>query len=720
MWPYVIGGLVLAGVYSIATLGLILTYTSSRVFNFAHGAIAFFLAIFFHWLAVDHGWNPKLAGAFVVLVCAPLFGLFLWWALFRRLTEATSTIRLVSTIGLWVALPAIGRILFVGREEIFDRTGVGPTPAASWIRVAGTVIDSDEFLVLLVSVVVAVSMTIVLRYTPYGLQVRATVDSPRMAGISGINTNVVSAGSWMIGTTLAGAAGVLLAPLKGYQELNFTPLVLAMFAAAVIARFHSLVMGVVGCLLIGMTQSFIPSKWVRDDFLYRVLPDQSQDVLISKLPDSVPFILLLIFLLCYRGVDRERFAVDTRAAATDGPPPTARDLDGWRRFRTPAILILIVLLAPVPLAGRWEAIIAKGLAVGIAFLSYTIVAGEGGMVSLCQVAFAGIGGAMTAQLATNDSWTWLPQVNGLLAIFLAALIVVPFGLLVALPSLRLGELYLAMATLAFAVLTQNLFFQSASINNFDGGVKVPRPHVFGVDFKGDTPFYYLLVVLFVLAAILVMNVKRSTTGLNLAATRSSEIATATLGISVVRNRLIAFGVSSFLAAFAGGLSVTYVGIALPAREFDALIGVVWLAIAVTWGVRSVAGALLAGLSFALFPQIFAEFEWFILVLFGLIMLGIRSNVRRVVVQRIALALWALFWLGAFLVWNGNLSEVPLIADSIREIPTTLFGLGAIGLAKEPRGIVYDVAHRSRAGRAERAARRSAGPSSADEPEMVMP
>ena len=132
-------------------------------------------------------------------------------------------------------------------------------------------------------------------------------------------------------------------------------------------------------------------------------------------------------------------------------------------------------------------------------------------------------------------------------------------------------------------------------------MEVPRPKGFG----DDLPFYYLLVGCFVVVALLVRNVKRSTTGLELDAMRSSEPASATLGISIVRSKLVAFGLSAFIAGIGGALFATYSERATP-QQFSVLIGVVWLAVVVTWGVRSIAGALLAGLSFARFPQLVSQ------------------------------------------------------------------------------------------------------------------
>ena len=311
----------------------------------------------------------------------------------------------------------------------------------------------------------------------------------------------------------------------------------------------------------------------------------------------------------------------------------------WRRLLPVAILLIGVIAAPFFLSGLWEGIVAKGLAFAIAFLSYTIVTGEGGMISLCQITFVGVAAALAADFATNHGMAVL------VAIPLAALIVVPVGLIAALPSLRVGDLYLALATLAFAVLVESTYFELPSVNNFDQGVPVPRPQGFG----DDRPFYYLLVA----GASSSSPWSSATSNGRPRASNSKPCAranpaAATLGISVARSKLVAFGISAFVAGLGGALFATYSERATP-QQFSVLLGVVWLAVVVTWGVRSIAGALLAGLTFAIFPQLAAE----------------------------------------------HLSGAWL------ELPTVLFGLGAIGLAAANCGVIHQIVN----GRRERKQKR---------------
>jgi branched-chain amino acid transport system permease protein len=638
---YIVAGIVVGSVYALATLGLVLTYTTSRIFNFAQGAMAFFIAVTFYEATVSWGWNPHVAGVLAIFVFSPLLGLFLWAVVFRRLSEAPSSVRLVSTIGLSVALPALAAILYPDTASAVLQPSMLWSPAHQY-TIFGVHVDSNQVAVVVTAVLMAVLLVVLLRATPYGLSVRAAVDSRPLAGASGVNAAFVTAVSWMIGTMLAGAAGVLLGALRGFTIIQFTLLLLGSFAAVVVARMHSLTLAFAGSLGIGLLQELSASQQFQHFLQHFASP--TNPILLGIRP-SIPFIVMLVVLLVYNGLQEERFAIDTRALAQRVPELVApADQRRWRRLVPPAVCLVGVLIAPELVNGLWLAIFASGLALAIAFLSYVVVTGDGGMISLCQITFAGIAAALTAQFATNHN------VPVLLAVLIGAIVVVPIGMIAALPSLRLGSLYLALATLAFSQLVQNTYFQTPRISNFGQGVAVPRPG----GLVGDRAFYYLLVVLFVAVALLVRNLERSTTGLNLAAMRSSETATATLGINIVWAKFVAFGLSAFIAGIGGGLYASYAG-AANMNQFDALIGAVWLAVVVTWGVRSITGALLAGLSFTIVPQLVTD----------------HLSGR---------------WLN---------------------LPTLLFGLGAIALAREPRGIIYDAASRRRERRRKRVDRRVA-------------
>ena len=188
----------------------------------------------------------------------------------------------------------------------------------------------------------------------------------------------------------------------------------------------------------------------------------------------------------------------------------------------------------------------------------------------------------------------------------------PFGLLIALPSLRIGDLYLAMLTIGFALVIEQLVWIRPEYDNGGLGLTFAKP--FGLQFTGESTFlvtladrtwmYLIVALVFGVLALLVVNLKRATTGLVFASIRSSETASSTTGISIVRAKLVIFAVSSFVAGLGGALYASTAG-TVTAGSFTVIIGIVWLAIVVTWGVRSVVGALLAGMIYAIAPTCLA-------------------------------------------------------------------------------------------------------------------
>jgi len=550
---------------------------------------------------------------------------------------------------------------------------------ADVFHVLGVAINEDQAAVLLSGVIVAVGLTALMRWTPIGLMARATVDSPRTAQISGVNTTAVTAASWMLGTALAGFAGVLLSPssILGLSETQFTLLLVASFAAAVVGRLTSLPMTFAGAMLIGLIQG------LAKDFL----PDDG--VLAEGFQPSIPFIVMLGCLLLYQGLGREKFDAELRSGPAEEEMPAPPSPTGWRAAVGPLAVAVALFSVPLFLDDFWIGVVSQGAALAVLFLTFTIATGEAGLLSLCQVTLAGIGAFATVKLATESGW---PLGIALLA---GAVIAVPLGMLVAALSLRLGDLYLALATLAFGLLTQNLVFAREDFTNFGAGISVDRPVLFGIDFAGRDEFYLLLAAIFCVVALLVRNVRRATTGLVFAAMRSTEPATATIGVSIVRTKLLAFGLSSFIAGLGGGLYAITIGRATP-QSFHVLIGIVWLAIVVTWGIRSIVGAVVAGLVFAVVPQQLSFILVIIVVFFVMGMLA-----RLAASQRLRTPLGmagAVAIVGVGVVAAVLLLDVEIFADSTdlqADVPTLLFGLGAIFLARQPRGVLFDVVNRIR-------------------------
>ena len=389
----VIPGAVSGAIYAIMASGLVLTYQTSGIFNFAHGAVAFVVALLFFELhqptsAGGLGWPIVPAAVVSILVFAPLLGLVLDRVLLRRLSTAPVYARIVGTIGLLVALPNLGLWIIDQGNEIFDwglpttsqvfrPPGLGPEPKDTWELMDGVVIDSNQIAVLAAAALVAVGLWLILRHTRIGLYMRSSVDRRELAELRGVDTGRVSAFAWMLSMMTAGLGGVLLAPLFDLADISFTLVVLGSVAAVVVAGFRSIPIAFAAGLGFGVVQNLI----------FGYAPDFLRDV--SGFNSSIVYILAFLTLV-FLGTVKGRAAGQ---AAEGTPPPDHRaDLPAWRR-RLPWLIAAVALALYVQFVASdfWAGQIASGLALSLIFLSFVVVTGLGGMISLAQATFVTTG-----------------------------------------------------------------------------------------------------------------------------------------------------------------------------------------------------------------------------------------------------------------------------------------------------------------------------------------
>ena len=654
----VVSGGATGAVLSILAMGLVLTYSTTRIFNFAHGAVAFATAYVYFELNSALHWPIVPAALVSVVVFAPLLGLILDALLFRPLARTSETTKIVGTVGLHVALPAaftfvIERLIstfhfgLLKTDVAFVVPGIGPSPPHGWRPIEGVSFNSDQFVVVVAAAVSAMVLWFVMTRTRPGLKMRAAVDSPRLSELRGVNPVATSRLAWALGCTLAGLAGVVAAPNPafGLNPSNYTLVLLLAATAAVFAGLRSLPLAFLGGILLGIVHNLAQGylTWGAS---------------VPGLRSSAPFWLLFVALY-FLARDRSRRA---GSVASEVPPPdNLADLPRWRR-RLPWCIAggLLVAFTLGPASGVWQGIVARGLALGIILLSFTVVTGLGGMVSLAQATFV-TAGALTTGLLVSHGWPFVPAV---LAGGAAAL---ALGVVVALPALRLGGLPLALSTLALAYIGDQVLFQIDAFRGYTEGWAVHRPVVGGMHFTGDASMAMLLLAVALVTTWIVVNVERSPTGRSMAAVRSAGDAAAASGISTVSVRLALFGLSAFIAGVGGALFASVDG-RITNVTWPPLVGLIWLAVVVTFGIRRPAGALVAGVAVFAFPRILeAGFHWPSFV-------------------------------PSFVSWDGTSSVL---------IPAILFGLGAIALAKDPDGVIAKVSETMHHGRWRRSTRAEA-------------
>ncbi len=362
-------------------------------------------------------------------------------------------------------------------------------------------------------------------------------------------------------------------------------------------------MALLGGILLGILQGILAGY----------LPLNS--VLATGLRPSLPFVLLFLLLLFWPGLRQKRELTDPLAGVD--PPPSGLAAIGRSRgltvaMRTVGVLVVVlgVALALFSFDAFWLLIITRAVILGVIFLSITVITGMAGQISLCQATFAAVGGFATAQLV--HVWS-LPV---LLTTIIGALLAAAVGALLAIPALRLGGIYLALATFAFALMFDSILVPLGWVSGGDLPLDVPRPEFA----RGDRAFFLLAVAALVIVGMLVLFVRRGTTGKFLDAVRGSEDAAASIGINSSSRRVLAFALSAGIAGLGGGLLAMLDTQANYAANFSPFYGLVWLVVVVTVSARSVEGAVVAGLAIALVPELLKELgisiEWQY-ILFGL-------------------------------------------------------------------------------------------------------
>ena len=580
-----ITGLCTAGIFALAASGLVLTYTTTGVFNFAHGAISM-LGAFTYWqLRVGWGWSAPVALAVVLLVLAPLLGIVIERGIMRGLSDAPETVRLVVTISLLVALLGIGLWVWSPQE---------PHPVRLFfegdrVRIFDVNVTWHEVIALLLSIATAVGLRLLLYRTRAGLDMRASVDSRPLAMLNGARPDRAAMLAWAIGCSLAALAGILVAPLTSLSHTQLTLLIVNAYAAAVLGRLRSLPMTFVGAVVLGLV----------DSYSIGYIPTSNR--YFSTLRFALPVLILFVALLVLRPPHlRSR----TGAASREDIP-----MPSWRGATITAGAVVLSAVVVANLVSEADALrTAKIFGIALVALSLVPLVGFAGQVSLCQMSFAGIGAVVMAHHG---------HAGEPVAVVYAAVVCGVVGAIIALPALRLSGIYLALATGAFAVFLDRWFF---SLPAFDLGPWKVRLFELGtvpvspVDIPGTdstTSRSMQLVVLSVAFAalfLLVVFVRRSRFGQRLLALKDSPAACATIGMDVTRVKLAVFALSAAMAGVGGALYGGTLGSVSP-DKFSFFESLPLLLLGVVGGIGTASGALFAGLVLGGQPIAAGVFPW---------------------------------------------------------------------------------------------------------------
>jgi ABC-type branched-subunit amino acid transport system ATPase component/branched-subunit amino acid ABC-type transport system permease component len=581
--PFIFSGLVSGGIYGLAGTGLVLTYKTSGVFNFAYGALATISAFLFYTLHVQHHVSWPITAFICVFVVGPLMGL-LFEPLARAVSGSSLALQVGATIG--VLLVVQGAIVLIYGQTV-TRT-VNVFLGGGETNIGGTEVQYAQIVTFAIAAACTVGLYLFFRLTRTGTAMRAVVDDPALLGLAGTGPTRVRRYAWVIGSTFAALAGVLFAPLLPLDSTVLTFLVVQAFGAAALGAFRSLPLTFLGGLLIGVLAS-LSTKWFTSGLLLGV-------------PSALPFIVLFVVLLVF---PRRYLATRVREIPLHRPTwttPMPLQIGGG--------VALVIFLVFVPsFAGIHLADWTNALAITIIFLSLGLLVRTSGQVSLGHVAFAAVGAAAFSHFVEGGAH--MPWIVGLLA---AGLICIPIGLLLAIPAIRLTGLYLALATFGFSLLVVYMFYTSSLMfGNTGAALIMPTPGFA----RSGRAFYFVVLVVLALASVFVMWLERSRLGRLLRGIGDSPTALATNGTGVNVTRMLVFCLSAFMAAIGGALSGVSQG-AISVSSYPALLSLTYLALIVIVLGGAPWYALIAGFSLTLIPAYFTgnTTQYILQVLFG--------------------------------------------------------------------------------------------------------
>src|SRR4051794_21858885 len=424
---YLLIGLSISAIYAVSASGLVVTYTTSGIFNFAHGAIGMFMAFTYWELRVNQGWPAPIALVVVLLILSPLLGALIERVLMRPLYAAPMSVAIVVTLALLIILLGAATAIWSPQEgrrllEFF---------AGHDIQLAGVRVTYHQLITLGVAGLIAGFLRFFMFHTRAGVTMRAVVDNRDLSGLNGVYPERSAQLSWALGATLAAVAGILIAPTITMNHILLTLLVVNGYAAAMLGRLKNLPLTFAGALILGLAQSYLIGWGGRFSVGSFRLIDAAQVV------PTVFLFLIVVFL------PQVRLAAGRVVGAATPRVPGLRSSLTWSAVLVAGLAVLSTLLSEF-----WLFNVSTALVIGIVMLSLVLLSGYAGHISLMQMTFVGVG-AVTAGRLVGTGSIW-----GILA---AGVIAAVLGAAVALPALRLQPLYLALTTLAVALFADWVF-----------------------------------------------------------------------------------------------------------------------------------------------------------------------------------------------------------------------------------------------------------------------
>jgi branched-chain amino acid transport system permease protein len=545
-------GVVIGALTALLAVGLALVYRANRVVNFAQGDLGVVPALFAIFLIIDDSpggmpdWMtglPYVPSFAVGLLAAAIVGFLVERLVVNRFSRAPRLVLTVATIGVAQVLTGLALFMpgwfgFEGAPQVPDLR----PPFDAHLTLGGHVFDSADVLVVVAAPVILVALAGFLRFTRVGIAVRAASERSDRAAMLGVPVGRIQMTVWMITTALAFVTVFLRAGVTDFpigSALGVLVLVRAL-AATVIGRMDEFPRIASAAIGLGIAENAVNVETGRDLYAYPVM-----------------FVIILAALAVNRrrrGSRVDDQAVSSWDAAREmrpTPPELRRLPEVWgTQWALLAAVALFLLSLPVWMSNSDVFIATSTAIVAIIAVSLVVLTGWAGHVSLGQLGFAAIGGAVGGWITQTAGWD---LAFGLLG---GGLVGAAAAVAVGLPAARAGGLALGVTTLAMAAAT--LYW----VLNREFFPWVPRRFfsddpllLNSVEISTPVDYYYLTLGVLGLVVAMAYGLRRTRTGRVIIGLRENPRAAEAYGVRPVRTTLVALAFAGFMAAIAGVLFV---------------------------------------------------------------------------------------------------------------------------------------------------------------------
>jgi len=590
----VIEGAILGLNYGLLAVGLTLIYRTSRIINFAQGQLGVVAAVFLVKLYYDFGinyWAAAIAAVALAASAGALSELVL-----RRLFNRPRVIVMVATIGLSQVLFLLTLLPFVRPKKLFRAF---PVPVHVSFHIGSFLFPPGAVVTLIVAPIVALGLAAFIRFSPWGLAMRASAENTESARLSGVWVRRTSTVAWTIAGVLSAITAILASPgqTSALTQVLSPGLLLLALLAALLGGMVSLPIAFAAGIGVGIIQELL--QW-----------NITNPTTGSATVELVLFLLLQAALLVRaaslqkgsRTAERALWSMGTMVVRRSGDALRARV--GWTGV---GLAVLVAALLPLTLNVGRSFLMSQICIYGVIALSLTVLTGWAGQVSLGQFGLVAVGAVMTAHLAGS-----VPLV---LLLPFAGVVTSLVSVLVGLTALRIRGLYLAVSTLGFALFMQTSVLATSCWTvplihrRICSGLPDPqstlinRPTFLGLGLSSERAFAWFSLGVLVVSVLMVRVWRDRGIARRLISVRDNEVAAGAAGIPIVRTKLMAFALSGFIAGYAG-VCLAFATERISTQTFDPTVSILVISMVVIGGLDSIPGALLGALYLVGLPAIF--------------------------------------------------------------------------------------------------------------------